>query len=563
MSDNDTTVSGHCWRPDLGVPTLTVLAAVFIVAVDNATFWQHLLQAAPLTSIGSAGFVIAVAVFLVAALSFLMSLFAVRFVYKPFVIVLLMLASVIAYFMGTYGIVVDDTMITNTVETDSAEAAGLFSLALVWHVLLTGILPSLAVAAVRLRNRPILREALVRGVFALTMLVVAVGAVGVQYKDFSLVLRQNRALRMFINPTYAIYSATEYLTQTAAAGNIPLKTIGTDATRTVAAQSRTARKVMILVVGETTRAANWGLDGYKRQTTPELAARDVINFSDAHSCGTSTAVSVPCMFSPLPRDDYDEYDARHSENLLDVLSHAGVNVRWEDNQAGGCKGVCARVPTTDMRRMDIDGVCGGGTCHDAVFVHGLKDRIANGSDDLVIVMHTMGSHGPAYYKRYPEAFQRYTPECRSNRPQECSSAQLTNSYDNTVRYTDHVLALLIDVLKTSDRNTDTALLYLSDHGESLGENGLYLHGFPYMIAPDEQTRIPMVAWFSDGFARASGLDRSCLKNAARKRVSQDNLFDSVLGLMDVDADIYDRSADILAGCRSNRALAGNGTRTSG
>lgn len=162
----------------------------------------------------------------------------------------------------------------------------------------------------------------------------------------------------------------------------------------------------------------------------------------------------------------------------------------------------------------------------------------------------MGSHGPAYDRRYPPRFGHFTPTCPSNRPQDCSRQALINSYDNTVRYTDHVLASLIDALALLCGRADTALLYLSDHGESLGEHGLYLHGFPMMVAPSEQTHIPMVAWFSGGFLRDSGLDRGCIAAAARERVSQDNLFDSVLGLMDVQADIYDRGRDLFAGCRA-------------
>ncbi|MES1924756.1 phosphoethanolamine--lipid A transferase [Salinisphaera sp. T31B1] len=546
---SDRRASTARFRPRIGVHAFTLLVALFIVAVDNREFWQQLDAAAHLTEISNWPFAIAVAVFLVAALSFLMSLFAWRYLYKPFVIGLLLIASVVAYFMTTYGVVIDDTMLANTVETDSAEAAGLFSLALVWHLLITGVLPVVIVLWVRLDYRPFWRALAWRLVFALIMLGVAGGAIGAQYKSFSLVLRQNRDLRMFINPTYAIYSASQFLTRSAEAENIPLKHIGQDATRTSAAGSRARRKILIVVVGETTRAANWGLNGYERDTTPELAVRGVLNFGDAHSCGTSTSVSVPCMFSPLTRKNYDEYEARHSENLLDVLARAGVAVHWQENQAGGCKGVCERVPTENMRARRIEGVCDADHCLDEVFLHGLSASLDDGKGDLVIVMHTMGSHGPAYYERYPKDFAVFGPECRSNRPADCSRAELVNSYDNTVRYVDHIVASLIDKLKTRADAADTALIYLSDHGESLGENGLYLHGFPYMVAPSEQTHIPMVAWLSPGFMRDSGLAPACLARATGERVSQDNLFDTVLGLMDVQATVYDPAEDLFANCR--------------
>lgn len=539
------------WRPRLGVPALTVLVALFIIGVDNVAFWRRLAHDAQISGRHHLDFGIAVAVFLVAALSFLLSLFAFRFLYKPFLVVVLLLASVISYFMMTYGIVVNDTMITNTLDTDLGEASGLFNLTLVWHVLLTGVLPALAVAALDLRRYRFLRQTLSRIVFALVMLGIAGGAIALEYKDFALTLRQNRELRLYINPTYAIYSAYKLASQAARTGDIPLHRIGLDAHRTATAASRGHRKIMIFVVGETTRAANWGMDGYRRNTTPDLEQESVINFTDAHSCGTSTAVSVPCMFSPRDRKHFDRDTARHSENLLDVLQRAGVTVRWEENQAGGCKGVCARVPTRNMRTLNIPGICGDGHCLDAVFLKHLADRIERTRGDVLIVMHTMGSHGPDYYRRYPDRFKIYTPICHSNRPQDCSTSQLINSYDNTVRYVDHILASLIAVLKreSGPHKADTALMYLSDHGESLGENGLYLHGFPYLIAPREQTHIPMIAWFSPGFLQDSHLQPACMRAQAARRVGQNNVFDTVMALMDVRAGLYDPKEDIFAPCR--------------
>lgn len=541
------------WRPTLGVPALTLLVALFIVAADNIAFWNQL---GDVSQVGQAGgwlFAAATAVFLMGALSLLMSLFAFRFVYKPFLIVLLLVAAMVGYFMQTYGVIVDDTMILNTLDTDTGEAEGLFSVALVWHVLLTGVLPVAFICWVRISRAVWWRQAIVRLVFGLVMAVVAAGAIGVQYKEFSLTLREHRELRMYINPTYAIYSAFEVAHGQAKAADHALVPIGQDAHRTTTAAKRGQPKVVIMVVGETTRAADWGLDGYTRNTTPELAKLDVLNFTDAHSCGTSTAVSVPCMFSAQSRKDFDNDAAGYTENLLDVLKRTGINVQWEDNQAGGCKGVCDRVPTHSMRTIRIPGVCGDGHCLDDVFLHGLADRVqqtqSQGKRDTLIVMHTMGSHGPDYYRRYPGEFEIYKPTCQSNRPQDCSREQLINSYDNTVRYVDHIVASLIGVLKTDVPDADTALVYLSDHGESLGENGLYLHGFPYRFAPSEQTHIPMVVWMSPSFMTASELTTACVARQTSKRVGQDDVFSTVMAMMDVDSRLYQPSLDLFASCR--------------
>lgn len=548
-------------RPVLGVPGLTLLAAAFIVGFDNVAFWHELASVSRIGSGAGLGFAAATAVFLVSALALMLSVFAFRWIYKPFLMALLIVAAVVGYFMQTYGVVIDDTMILNTLDTDTGEAKGLFNFTLVWHIVVFGLLPAAFVGWVRIKRAVWWRQALIRLGFGVVLAVVAVGALGSHYKAFSLTLRQHRELRMYINPTYAIYSAAKLAHGQVEAVDHPLVTVGPDAHRTAAAKQRRQRKIVIVVVGETTRAADWGMDGYSRQTTSELAALpNLINFPDAHSCGTSTAVSVPCMFSAESRADFDTDSAGYTENLLDMLKRAGVTVRWEENQAGGCKGVCDRVPTKNMRTMRIPGVCGDGHCMDSVFLHGLADRISATSGDLLLVMHTMGSHGPSYFERYPDAFRKYRPTCHSNRPQGCSTQALTNSYDNTVRYVDHVLASLIGVLKTQESGADTALLYLSDHGESLGEDGIYLHGFPYMLAPSQQTHIPMILWLSPDWRQAEHLSKACLENINKQHVGQDNLFSTVMGMLDVRADVYQPDLDLLAGCRDRAGVVPGGSR---
>lgn len=537
-------------RPRLGVPALTLLVAAFIIGPDNIAFWRELASVSRVGDAGGWPFAAATAVLLVSALALLLSLFAFRWLYKPFLIAILLTAAVVGYFMGTYGVVVDDTMILNTLNTDVSEVHGLLNPALYWHLFVYWLLPSALILWVQIKRGVWWRQALVRVAFVVVMAVVAFAALASHYKTFSLTSRAHRELRLYINPTYAIYSAMEVAYGQAAAANHPLVKIGMDAHRSPAADERQQRKIVILVVGETTRAANWGLSGYRRHTTPELAALDhLLNFPDAHSCGTSTAISVPCMFSYTTREDFDVGRASYTENLLDLLQRAGVTVLWLENQEGGCKGVCERVPTVDMRKLRIPGVCGDDNCLDSVFLHGLRKRIKSTSGDLLLVLHSMGSHGPKYFKRYPEAFRVYTPTCNTNRPQQCSRQSLINSYDNTIRYIDHVLAALIDLLKGFAGQADTALVYLSDHGESLGEHGIYLHGFPYLIAPDEQTHIPMILWMAPGFVPDSGLTRACARRQTRKRVGHDHLFSTVMGLMDVESQLYDPDLDILAPCR--------------
>ena len=286
-----------------------------------------------------------------------------------------------------------------------------------------------------------------------------------------------------------------------------------------------------------------------RASSPELARRAVINFPEVTSCGTNTEVSVPCMFSLQGRRHYDEAAIGSSESLLDTLRHAGLRVVWNDNQSG-CKGVCAGVESMRPDPAALPQLCDGERCLDEALLESSRSLLRDAAGNLVLVLHQLGNHGPAYFRRYPDAFRRFTPTCDDEDLSKCSREQIANSYDNALLYTDHVLARSIDLLQELAPRYDTALLYVSDHGESLGENGLYLHGLPYSIAPAEQTRVPMVMWISSGFAARTRLDPACLRTQADRPAAHDNLFHTVLGLLDVRTAVRDDTLDLTATCRS-------------
>lgn len=298
-------------------------------------------------------------------------------------------------------------------------------------------------------------------------------------------------------------------------------------------------------MGETVRAQNWGLNG-GRNTTPELAQAPVINFPDMHSCGTSTEVSLPCLFSPWGRHDYDEKKIRAHQSLLHVLNRAGIAPLWRDNQSG-CKGVCEGLEFQSLSDATTPGLCADGRCMDEILLQDLATQVRAKPGDRVVVLHQLGNHGPAYFERYPAAFARFKPTCDTRDIGRCSREEITNSYDNAVLYTDHFLSKTIGTLQGM-QDYDTAMIYLSDHGESLGEKGLFLHGVPYAIAPAEQTRVPMTMWFSPGFASSRGLDLQCVRKRSAAYTDHDNLFPSVLGLMQVKTSLYERDRDLFANC---------------
>lgn len=258
------------------------------------------------------------------------------------------------------------------------------------------------------------------------------------------------------------------------------------------------------------------------------------------------------MFSNMGRNEFDGNKARNRENLLDVLQHTQVSVLWKEND-GGCKDVCSRVSTIEINPSDYPSLCDKETCHDEVVLENLKEEVASMQGDKLVAFHLIGSHGPTYFKRYPEEFRHFMPDCPRSDIENCTDQELENTYDNTIRYTDHVIAQLIERLKQYESSYNTALIYLSDHGESLGAMGLYLHGTPYKFAPDDQTRVPMQVWMSPGFIQEKGMDIDCLRaNAKDKRYSHDNLFSSVLGLWGVNSHVYNSQLDMFLPCRATQ-----------
>ena len=159
--------------------------------------------------------------------------------------------------------------------------------------------------------------------------------------------------------------------------------------------------LMVIWAGETARAQNWGMNGYTRDTTPELAKRGVVNFSDVTACGTSTAVSMPCMFSHLTRAEYSFDGGLSNENLLDVLAHAGFVVEWWDNNTGD-KSIATRQTSHMMTDRTDPAYCGRGECIDGVFLNLIRERAETITQNTVLVLHQIGSHGPSYFLRYPE-----------------------------------------------------------------------------------------------------------------------------------------------------------------
>ena len=531
-------------RPLVGTETLILAACLYFSLFANAVFWR----AASPQPWTQGTWTLSLFLLVTAVHGIWLSLLVWRRTARVVLSLLVVVAALAGHYMAAYGIYIDADMVRNVLHTDWREATDLAGPDALLPLL--AAVPALFVVwRVRLRPRGVARAVLARIVFLLGM--VLIGLVGVlpSLQPLTAFLRNQREVRYLVTPANVLVSLAKVVSEDPPGRTHTRLPIGEDAVQSPAATMRRPR-LLVLVVGETARAANWGLNGYARQTTPELAARGVLNFPHVTACGSSTEVSLPCMFSPWGRERYDEKAIRSHQSLLHVLQRAGVATVWRENQSG-CKGVCTGLPVEDLHARKDPALCDGTRCFDGILLEGLEETVARNTGDQVIVLHMLGNHGPTYFERYPPAFRRFTPVCETSDLGRCSRAQIVNAYDNALAYTDHVLAGAIDRLSTLP-GYDTALIYVSDHGESLGEKGLYLHGMPYAIAPREQLDVPMVAWFSPSWRQSTHLDPQCLRDRTGRQASHDQLFHTVLGLTDVKTSLYRPDHDIFLTCRSAR-----------
>lgn len=529
-------------RPTLSPLVLNVLVATYLMALCNGTFWGHLFrifEGRTVTALVFAGAVWALMLLVV-------SLLAVRRLQKPVLVALLITAGVTSYYVDVLGVVVDREMIQNAMTTTFAESKHLITLQFVTHVVLYGVLPSLLVLWVRIRRAPVGRAVLGYALVGALAAVLVGGLLFTNFKAYSSALRGNRELMASVQPLAPINSAYRYAQMMLKSTKIVVQPTGRDAKPGPFLAKAAKPVLMVIVAGETARAQNWSLGGYARETNPELKTRDIVYYPQVSSCGTATATSLPCMFSPLTRADYSYEGGLGNENLLDVLSHAGFKVEWWDNNTGD-KNIADRVTSRFMKAEDGPEFCFP-ECIDGVFLKDLQQRANTITENTAIVLHQIGSHGPSYWLRYPADRELFTPACKTPELTDCSSEEIVNAYDNTIAYTDFFLGQVIDLLDASDR-VIPAMYYVSDHGESLGENGLYLHGTPYFMAPEVQTRVPMVLWMSQRFRDSLGLDEDCLKANAGQPVSHDNMFSTVLGMVDVTTTARDPALDLAGPCR--------------
>ncbi|MDE4063179.1 phosphoethanolamine transferase [Phaeobacter gallaeciensis] len=533
-------------RPGLSPAALNLIVASYMMLMFNTVFWEHLgrlFDGAPMNIL-----LFACAVWMLTF--FTLSPFALPRVQRPALAGLILLAAAAAWYQDHLGAVIDKLMIQNVMSTTVAESRQLITLPYLRHMALTGLLPAMLLLWPRITYPPTRHLLWKMPLTVVASFLLTFGFLFINLKANVSIIREHHELMGSYQPGATLGAIARYAKMEIRARNIEVAPLGRDAVKGPNLLAADKPVLLVIFVGETARAKNFGLNGYERDTTPELAKLDILNFRDTSSCGTSTAVSVPCMFSPFPRADYSHQRFMGSENLLDVLQHAGIKPVWIDNNTGDQR-VALR---TGSRRIDAaigSAACASGECTDQALLDALEQEIGTIEEDTVLVLHMIGSHGPAYYMRYPQEFAPFASDCRTAEFDYCTQVEITNAYDNSIAYTDHIVASAIRRLQEQDRVLP-ATIYLSDHGESLGEAGLYLHAAPMFMAPEVQTKVPFLMWLPKSFRQAMQLDDACLGDLTAQSVSQDNLFHTVLGLMDVATTARQPSLDLTSTCRPER-----------
>ncbi len=517
---------------------LLLIASLFFTLFCNFTFFHKTLAVYPAEG-KTIFFLMSMVIVLFCFINIVLNVFRSRFTTKFFLILFLFLSSLAAYVTDTYGTIIDETMLLNIVSTDKHEAMDLFSFKLVVYFIFLFIIPAFLVYKTKIEHSNFKQELISRAkTWGISFVVIFVMLLSFG-KNYATFFREQKVLRTYTNPTFYIFSLGKFGSRFIVNTKKELVHIGLDA---MVDRKEPHRRLVVFVVGETARRDRFSLNGYKKETNPLLKKENVVSFTNMTSCGTSTAISVPCIFSNFQRSGFNTDKAATTENLLDIFSHTKkINVLWRDNNSNS-KGVAVRVQYEDYKYPPLNPVCNP-ECRDVGMLVGLQDYINKQKDgDIFIVLHQMGNHGPAYNKRYPPEFEVFKPVCQTNELEKCSNDEINNAYDNAILYTDFFLSKVIALLKDNAK-FETAMLYVSDHGESLGENGVYLHGLPYFVAPDEQKNVAAVIWF--GGEEAKKVNYPLLKEKAKNPYSHDNIFHTFLGLMDVKTDLYKPDMDIL------------------
>ena len=418
------------------------------------------------------------------------------------------------YFVNTYSVIIDESMIGNVFNTNYEESSSFFSVKLILYVLGLGVLPSIFIIRTKLTNAP-------RKSFFITILLSFLFIAFMVFANASNWLwidKNSKSLGGLAMPwSYSVNTSLHYVHEYQKNKKeilLPNATI-----------KDSSKSIVILVIGESVRSKNFSLYGYEKNTNPYLSQTKNLYHFNATSFATYTRAGIKSILEHTHTDELYEI-------LPNYLNRNQVDVIWRSTNWGEPPVHIKNYFNKEALQKD----CIGDSCqYDEILLKGLKEQILScKSNKVFVVLHTSTSHGPSYSKKYPKRFETFKPVCNSVELGNCSQTELINAYDNTIVYTDYILHELIENLKEM-QEYKSSMFFVSDHGESLGEKNLYMHGMPRSIAPKEQYEIPFLVWLSDN---------SNKQLKPLPELNQNHVFHSVLNFLGLQSPIYDEQMNI-------------------
>ncbi len=447
------------------------------------------------------------------AFAFYLFLYISRYLGKFLLVITFIISSISMYFINSYSVIIDESMIGNVLNTNYSESSSFFSFKLVLYVLFFGILPSIYIIRAKI-IRVTFKKFITTISLTLVFMLVMVFA---NASNWLWIDKNSKTLGGLAMPwSYSVNLSLYYIHQNqrnATETLLPNATIKDN-----------QKSVIVLVIGESARKQNFSLYGYPKNTNPLLSKISNVYHFDATSCATYTTAGVKGILSYQNSDELTEI-------LPNYLHRNDVEVIWRTSNTGEPP---IHIKNYENRETLMPNCKGDGCNYDEILLSGLKEEIlASKKNKILVVLHTSTSHGPTYSKKYPAQFEVFKPVCNSVELGKCSQTELINAYDNTIVYTDYILAKLIgDLQQLNDYHS--AMIFVSDHGESLGEKNLYMHGLPLSIAPKEQFEIPFIVWTSEN-------SKQMKPNTI---LTQFNVFHSVLNFLNIQSPIYDEKMNI-------------------
>lgn len=501
----------------LSLMRFSIIISALTFLLFHFPFYAFVFKNHEVTSVGDIAFIASLMVAMLVANFFTVYLFFFlsRYFGKLLFSLTFILSALAVYFVNTYGVIIDESMIGNVLNTNYDESSSFFSVKMILYILLLGVIPAIFIIKAKIK-KPTLKHFLITSSLTLLFLVVFVF---VNSPNWLWIDRNSKTLGGLAMPwSYSVNLSLFYIHKSQKnAKEIELP----DATIT-----DTGKSVVVLVIGESSRRANYSLYGYDKNTNPLLSKTPNVHAFKATSCATYTTAGVKCIL---------EY--KNTSNLYEILPNYlyrnGAGVIWRTTNWGEPPVHIKKYET----KQQLQAECKGEDCpYDEVLLTGLdKDILSLKKNKVLVVLHTSTSHGPLYSQKYPPRFATFTPVCNSVELGNCSHEELVNAYDNTIVYTDYLLHRIIEDLKQL-KGYKSTMIFVSDHGESLGEKNLYMHGVPISMAPKEQYEIPFIVWMSDSTEQ--------LKPKPDAVLTQHNVFHSVLHFLGFRSPIYNEALNI-------------------